>query len=80
MKTIFLLLSVVLLCGCASVRVKVQDGDWQMSAISLFKGIQVPEVYIGSDGSIIVTGYNSSVDMDAMGSMIGAAVRAAVTM
>jgi len=61
------------LAGCAGI--KVQTKDWTVTGWSCFKQIEIPRVYKGADGAVIVEGYKGSVDGEALGTAIGAAVK-----
>ena len=67
----------LLLSGCAGVHVKTPQ--WSVTGFSLFKDIQIPkaEVKIDDKTTIKIQGYGSSTDAEAMGTILGAAMKAA---
>lgn len=77
MKNITLIIAGLLLAGCANL--SVQTNNWSMHASTFCKDIQIPEVYVGADGSISVKGYNSTVNITALNNMVNQIISDIIT-
>jgi len=77
MKKMILIGATCFLTGCAGVH--VQTPQWSATGVSLFKEIQIPKMDIKVDDktTIKIQGYNSTSDSEAMGTLLGTALKAA---
>jgi len=58
--------------GCAMIKIKTDD--WSVSGMSFFRTIDIPKI---TKGDLLIEGYHSEMDDEALGRLIGTAVKAA---
>jgi len=76
MKPRLLLLLVVSLCGCTSTTVTTPQ--WTVRRISFLQKLEVPNLVIGTNGTVTLQGYSNDGGLSALSKVTEAAVSAAV--